>query len=41
MVGGDGGRSMVRKQIGIAFSGADFNQLMVLVVFRSRELQED
>ncbi|HUI94998.1 MAG TPA: FAD-dependent monooxygenase [Xanthobacteraceae bacterium] len=39
-VGCDGGHSMVREQIGIARSGADFNQLMVLALFRSRELHE-
>jgi 4-hydroxyisophthalate hydroxylase len=40
VVGCDGGHSTVRKQIGIERSGADFNQLMVLAVFRSRELHE-
>jgi 2-polyprenyl-6-methoxyphenol hydroxylase-like FAD-dependent oxidoreductase len=40
VVGCDGGHSMVRGQIGIARSGADFNQLMVLALFRSRELHE-
>jgi 4-hydroxyisophthalate hydroxylase len=39
-VGCDGARSMVREQIGIARGGADFEQLMVLAVFRSRELHE-
>jgi 4-hydroxyisophthalate hydroxylase len=39
-VGCDGARSMVREQIGIARGGADFDQLMVLAVFRSRELHE-
>jgi 2-polyprenyl-6-methoxyphenol hydroxylase-like FAD-dependent oxidoreductase len=37
-VGCDGGHSMVREQIGIERSGSDFNQLMVLALFRSREL---
>jgi 2-polyprenyl-6-methoxyphenol hydroxylase-like FAD-dependent oxidoreductase len=40
VVGCDGGHSMVREQIGITRSGTDFDQLMVLVVFRSRELHE-
>lgn len=39
-VGCDGGHSTVRRQIGIERSGADFNQLMVLALFRSRELHE-
>jgi 2-polyprenyl-6-methoxyphenol hydroxylase-like FAD-dependent oxidoreductase len=39
-VGCDGGGSMVREASGIARSGTDFEQLMVLVVFRSRELHE-
>jgi len=40
VVGCDGARSTVRDQIGIARGGTDFDQLMVLVVFRSRELHE-
>jgi 2-polyprenyl-6-methoxyphenol hydroxylase-like FAD-dependent oxidoreductase len=40
VVGCDGARSSVREQIGIARGGADFDQLMVLAVFRSRELHE-
>ncbi len=40
VVGCDGARSGVRDQIGIARGGADFDQLMVLAVFRSRELHE-
>jgi 4-hydroxyisophthalate hydroxylase len=40
VVGCDGGRSLVRQQIGIPRSGHDFDQLMVLAVFRSRELHE-
>jgi 2-polyprenyl-6-methoxyphenol hydroxylase-like FAD-dependent oxidoreductase len=39
-VGCDGGHSMVREAIGIARGGADFNELMVLALFRSRELHE-
>ena len=39
-VGCDGGHSMVREQIGIPRSGHDFDQLMVLIVLRSRELHE-
>ena len=38
VVGCDGSHSTVRKQIGIERNGADFDQLMVLAVFRSREL---
>jgi 2-polyprenyl-6-methoxyphenol hydroxylase-like FAD-dependent oxidoreductase len=40
VVGCDGGHSVVRDQAGIARSGKDFNQLMALVVFRSRELHD-
>jgi 4-hydroxyisophthalate hydroxylase len=40
VVGCDGGRSTVREQIGIARSGEDFDQLMLLAVFRSRALHE-
>jgi 4-hydroxyisophthalate hydroxylase len=40
VVGCDGGHSSVRQQIGIERSGADFDQLMVLALFRSRELNE-
>ena len=40
VVGCDGGHSMVRSLIGIERSGSDFNQLMVLALFRSRELHE-
>jgi 2-polyprenyl-6-methoxyphenol hydroxylase-like FAD-dependent oxidoreductase len=40
VVGCDGGHSLVRDQVGIARGGTDFDQLMVLVVFRSRELHE-
>jgi 4-hydroxyisophthalate hydroxylase len=39
-VGCDGGHSIVRRQIGIERSGADFNELMVLALFRSKELHE-
>jgi 4-hydroxyisophthalate hydroxylase len=38
VVGCDGARSMVREQAGITCSGADFDQRMVLAVFRSRDL---
>ncbi len=40
VVGCDGGHSTVRERIGIERGGADFDQLMVLAVFRSRELHE-
>ncbi len=40
VVGCDGARSTIRDQIGIGRGGADFDQLMVLAVFRSRELHE-
>jgi 4-hydroxyisophthalate hydroxylase len=40
VVGCDGGHSTVRSQIGIERSGSDFSQLMVLALFRSRELHE-
>jgi len=40
VVGCDGGHSLVRRQIGIERGGADFNQLMVLALFRSRDLHE-
>jgi 2-polyprenyl-6-methoxyphenol hydroxylase-like FAD-dependent oxidoreductase len=39
-VGCDGANSMVRDASGISRSGTDFDQLMVLVVFRSKELHE-
>lgn len=39
-VGCDGGGSLVRETCGIARSGTDFDKLMVLVVFRSRDLHE-
>jgi 2-polyprenyl-6-methoxyphenol hydroxylase-like FAD-dependent oxidoreductase len=39
-VGCDGARSIIREQIGIERGGADFDQLMVLAVFRSHELHE-
>jgi 4-hydroxyisophthalate hydroxylase len=39
-VGCDGAHSRVREQAGIASAGADFDQRMVLAVFRSRELHE-
>ena len=40
IVGCDGGHSVVREQVGIARTGAEFDQKMVLMVFRSRELHE-
>jgi len=40
VVGCDGGHSLVRSQIGIGRGGTDFDQVMALVVFRSRELHE-
>lgn len=39
-VGCDGSHSSVRNQIGIERGGANFDQLMVLTLFRSRELHE-
>ena len=41
LVGCDGGHSIVREQIGIPRSGHDFDQLMVLIVLRSRELHDE
>jgi len=38
VVGCDGARSLVREQAGIPNGGADFNQRMVLAVFRSGDL---
>ncbi len=40
IVGCDGGHSLVREQSGITRSGAAFEQKMVLMVFRSKGLQE-
>src|SRR5262249_18461018 len=40
VVGCDGPRSLVRNAVAIERGGTDFEQLMVLVVFRSRELHE-
>ena len=40
VVGCDGGHSLVRSQVGIGRGGTDFDQLMVLLVFRSRELHQ-
>jgi 2-polyprenyl-6-methoxyphenol hydroxylase-like FAD-dependent oxidoreductase len=40
VVGCDGARSTVREQLGIDRGGADFDQRMVLAVFRSRELHK-
>lgn len=39
-VGCDGAHSFVRDQIGIKRSGSDFDQKMMLAVFRSKELHE-
>lgn len=39
LVGCDGAHSIVREQTGIASSGADFDQRMVLAVFRSHDLE--
>jgi 2-polyprenyl-6-methoxyphenol hydroxylase-like FAD-dependent oxidoreductase len=38
VVGCDGGHSIVREAAGIRREGADFDQVMMLAVFRSREL---
>jgi 2-polyprenyl-6-methoxyphenol hydroxylase-like FAD-dependent oxidoreductase len=38
VVGCDGARSLVRERAGITCSGTDFDQRMVLAVFRSRDL---
>ena len=38
LVGCDGGHSLVREQADIARSGTDWNELVALIVFRSREL---
>ncbi len=38
VVGCDGAHSIVREQMGIARGGARFDQIMVMTVFRSREL---
>ena len=40
VVGCDGAHSTVREQLGIDRGGSDYDQLMVLAVFRSRELHE-
>ena len=40
IVGCDGGRSLVRESMDIDRGGRDFDQRMVLAVFRSRELHE-
>jgi 2-polyprenyl-6-methoxyphenol hydroxylase-like FAD-dependent oxidoreductase len=40
LVGCDGARSLVREQVGIDREGPDFDQRMVLAVFRSPELHE-
>jgi len=40
VVGCDGGHSIVRREMGVERSGADFDQVMVLALFRSRDLHE-
>jgi len=40
VVGCDGARSTIREELGIDRGGEDFDQRMVLAVFRSRELHE-
>ena len=40
VVGCDGARSTIREQVGIDRGGPDFDQRMVLTVFRSHELHE-
>ncbi len=40
VVGCDGGHSIVREEAGIAREGSDYDQTMVLAVFRSRELSQ-
>ncbi len=40
VVGCDGARSLVRDSLGIERGGSDFDQRMVLAVFRSKELHE-
>jgi 4-hydroxyisophthalate hydroxylase len=40
VVGCDGAHSTIRAQVGIERGGADFDQLMVLAVFRSRALHK-
>jgi 4-hydroxyisophthalate hydroxylase len=40
LVGCDGAHSLVRGQAGIGRDGTDFEQIMVLAVFRSKELHE-
>ncbi len=40
LAGCDGAHSLVREQAGIASGGADFDQRMVLAVFRSADLDE-
>jgi 2-polyprenyl-6-methoxyphenol hydroxylase-like FAD-dependent oxidoreductase len=40
VVGCDGGHSLVREQADIARSGTDWDELVALVVFRSRELHD-
>jgi 2-polyprenyl-6-methoxyphenol hydroxylase-like FAD-dependent oxidoreductase len=40
VVGCDGGHSLVREQVGIERRGSDFDQKMLLAVFRSKDLHQ-
>lgn len=40
LVGCDGGHSIVREELGISRSGTNYDKLMVLIVFRSRDFHE-
>ena len=40
VVGCDGGQSIIREQMGVARGGTDFDEVMVLAVFRSKQLHE-
>ncbi len=40
LVGCDGGHSMIREKAGIERRGTDFDQVMLLAVFRSRQLHD-
>ena len=40
VVGADGGHSIVRATMGVERAGTDFDELVVLAVFRSRQLHE-
>jgi len=39
-VGCDGGNSVIRQQMGVELGGTDFDEVMVLAVFRSKQLHE-